>query len=119
MLKKVIKIKSKIYDSSREIGIKRCGDNFIQNNSEVKTIKVKDVLDVIIDHFKNEKINPTPVAINGYWKDKETFSIKILYLENTAKANLDLQFNSNEIEMEVTLKGVFASKTKFKLSGSK
>ena len=52
----MIKIKSKIYDSSREIGIKRCGDNFIQNNSEVKTIKVKDVLDVIIDHFKNEKI---------------------------------------------------------------
>ena len=72
-----------------------------------------------LSYFKNEKINPTPVAINGYWKDKETFSIKILYLENTAKANLDLQFNSNEIEMEVTLKGVFASKTKFKLSGSK
>ena len=49
----MIKIKSKIYDSSREIGIKRCGDNFIQNNSEVKTINAKDVLDVIINHFKN------------------------------------------------------------------
>ncbi len=72
-----------------------------------------------LSYFKKEKIIPTPVAINGYWKDKETFSIKILYLENTAKANLDLQFNSNEIEMEITLKGIFASKTKFKLSGSK
>jgi hypothetical protein len=30
-----------------------------------------------------------------------------------------LQFNSNEIEMDITLKGVFALKTKFKLSGSK
>jgi hypothetical protein len=72
-----------------------------------------------LSYFKNEKINPTPVAVNGYWKDKETFSIKILYLENTAKANLDLQFNSNEIEMDISLKGVFALKTKFKLSGSK
>ena len=52
----MIKIKSKIYDSSREIGIKRCGDNFIQNNSEVKSINVKDVLDVIINHFKINKI---------------------------------------------------------------
>ena len=51
----MIKIKSKIYDSSREIGIKRCGDNFIQNNSEVKTIKEKDVLDVIINDFEKMK----------------------------------------------------------------
>ena len=50
------RIKSKIYDSSREIGIRRCGDNFIQNNSEVKTINAKDVLDVIISNFKNNKI---------------------------------------------------------------
>ena len=48
----MIKIKSKIYDSSREIGIKRCGDNFIQNNNEVKTIRAEDVLNVIVNHFK-------------------------------------------------------------------
>ena len=51
----MIKIKSKIYDSSREIGVKRCGDNFNQNNSEVKTIKDKEVLEVIINDF--DKLN--------------------------------------------------------------
>ena len=41
------KIKSDIYDSSREIGIIRCGDNFLKDNSEVKTIKCEKVYDII------------------------------------------------------------------------
>lgn len=42
------KITSHLYDSLREIGNKRCGDNFIQNDYEVKSIKTKDVYDVIV-----------------------------------------------------------------------
>jgi len=41
------KIKSDIYDSSREIGIIRCGDNFLKDNSEVRTIKFEKVYDII------------------------------------------------------------------------
>ena len=51
----IVKIKSDIYDSSREIGINRCGDNFLQNNSEVKTIKVEKVLEEIKSYFKNKE----------------------------------------------------------------
>ena len=45
------KIKSYIYDSSREIGIIRCGDNFLKDNSEVKTIKFEKVYDIIISNL--------------------------------------------------------------------
>ena len=48
----MIKIKSDIYNSNREIGIKRCGDNFASDNSEVKTIKAEYVTDVIINNLK-------------------------------------------------------------------
>ena len=44
----MIKIKSDIYDKNREVGIKRCGDNFVQNDSEVKTISVEKVFDTIV-----------------------------------------------------------------------
>ena len=44
----MIKIKSDIYDKNREVGIKRCGDNFVQNDSEVKTISVQKVFDTIV-----------------------------------------------------------------------
>jgi len=45
------KIKSDIYDSSREIGIIRCGDNFLKDNSEVKTIKFEKVYDIITSNL--------------------------------------------------------------------
>ena len=41
------KITSDIYDKNREVGIYRCGDNFVQNDSEVKTISVSKVFDTI------------------------------------------------------------------------
>ena len=43
----MIKIKSEIYDKKREVGIKRCGDNFVQDDTEVKTISVSKVFDTI------------------------------------------------------------------------
>ena len=45
------KIISDIYDKSREVGIKRCGDNFVQNDSEVKTISVSKVFDTIVKNL--------------------------------------------------------------------
>ena len=45
------KITSDIYDKSREVGIKRCGDNFVQNDSEVKTISVTKVFDTIVKNL--------------------------------------------------------------------
>jgi len=47
----MIKITSDIYDKSREVGLKRCGDNFLQNDSEVKTISVFKVFDTIIKNL--------------------------------------------------------------------
>jgi ADP-heptose:LPS heptosyltransferase len=47
----MIKIKSDIYDKSREVGLKRCGDNFIQDDSEVKTISVSKVFDTIVKNL--------------------------------------------------------------------
>ena len=47
MFNSVIKIKSDIYDQSREIGIKRCGDNFAKDNFEVKTINPEKVFEII------------------------------------------------------------------------
>ena len=54
--KSMIKIKSKNYTDDREIGIKRCGDNFAKDNTEVMTIKVEDVYDTIKLKLK-ENIN--------------------------------------------------------------
>ena len=48
------KIISKSYNKSREVGIKRCGDNFVQNNNEVKLISVDQVLDEIKSQIKND-----------------------------------------------------------------
>jgi len=45
------KITSDIYDRNREVGIYRCGDNFIQNDSEVKTISVTKVFDTIVKNL--------------------------------------------------------------------
>ena len=45
------KIISDIYDQKREIGIKRCGDNFQQSDSEVKTISVQKVFDTIVKYL--------------------------------------------------------------------
>ena len=42
------KIKSDFYDKNREVGIYRCGDNFVQNDSEIKTISVTKVFDTIV-----------------------------------------------------------------------
>ena len=47
----MIKIMSDIYDKSREVGLKRCGDNFVQNDSEVKTISVSKVFDTIVKNL--------------------------------------------------------------------
>ena len=47
MFNSVIKIKSDIYDQSREIGKKRCGDNFAKNDFEVKTINPEKVFKII------------------------------------------------------------------------
>ena len=45
------KIISDIYDKNREVGINRCGDNFVQNDSEVKTISVSKVFDTIVKNL--------------------------------------------------------------------
>ena len=45
------KIVSDIYDKNREVGINRCGDNFIQNDLEVKTISVQKVFDTIVKYL--------------------------------------------------------------------
>ena len=45
------KIVSNIYDKSREVGIKRCGDNFAQDDTEVKTISVSKVFDTIVKNL--------------------------------------------------------------------
>ena len=47
----MIKIISDKYDKSREVGLKRCGDNFVQNDSEVKTISVSKVYDTIVKNI--------------------------------------------------------------------
>ena len=45
------KIISDTYDKSREVGINRCGDNFIQNDLEVKTISVSKVFNTIVKNL--------------------------------------------------------------------
>ena len=45
------KITSNFYDKKREIGVKRCGDNFEQNNNEAKSIKTKSVYDIIVKNL--------------------------------------------------------------------
>ena len=45
------KIISDIYDKNREVGVKRCGDNFVQNDSEVKTISVSKVFNTIVKNL--------------------------------------------------------------------
>ena len=47
----MIKIISDKYDKSREVGLNRCGDNFVQNDSEVKTISVSKVFDTIVKNL--------------------------------------------------------------------
>ena len=49
--KSMTKIISDIYDKSREVGLNRCGDNFVQNDSEVKTISVSKVYDTIVKNM--------------------------------------------------------------------
>tara|TARA_B100001564_G_C20575766_1_gene640566 strand:+ start:73 stop:1092 length:1020 start_codon:yes stop_codon:yes gene_type:complete len=49
--KSMTKIISDIYDKSREVGLKRCGDNFVDNDSEVKTISVSKVFDTIVKNL--------------------------------------------------------------------
>ena len=49
---KLVKITSKVYDISREKGIKRHGDNFDQTNKEINSIKVSEVLQKVIE-FSN------------------------------------------------------------------
>jgi len=49
--KSMIKIISDIYDKRREVGLERCGDNFVQNDSEVKTISVSKVFDTIVKNL--------------------------------------------------------------------
>ena len=50
--KKIIKLTSKYYNKSRELGIKRHGDNFDKSTKEISTIKVDDVFEKI-----KEKLN--------------------------------------------------------------
>ena len=47
----MIKILSDIYGNRRDDGRKRCGDNFVQNDSEVKTISVSKVFDTIVKNL--------------------------------------------------------------------
>ena len=47
----MFKIVSDIYDKNREIGIKRCGDNFAKNDFEVKTITVEKVFNKIKENL--------------------------------------------------------------------
>ena len=50
--KKIIKLTSKYYNKSREMGIKRHGDNFDKSTEEISTIKIEDVFSKI-----KEKLN--------------------------------------------------------------
>ena len=45
------KITSEIYNKNREVGIQRCGDNFAQNDFEVKTISVSKVFNTIVENL--------------------------------------------------------------------
>lgn len=45
--KNMIKIKSKIYNKSRELGIKRHGDNFDKSNTEISTIEVDEIYNTL------------------------------------------------------------------------
>ena len=54
MYESMIKIKSDIYDTSRELGIIRCGDNFAKNDLEVKTINTHKVFNIIKNSLKND-----------------------------------------------------------------
>jgi len=47
----MIKITSDLYNKEREKGINRCGDNFAQDDSEVKTISVSKVFDTIVKNL--------------------------------------------------------------------
>ena len=47
----MIKITSDLYNKAREKGINRCGDNFAQDDSEVKTISVSKVFDTIVKNL--------------------------------------------------------------------
>ena len=47
----MIKITSDNYDKKREKGINRCGDNFSQDDTEVKTISVSKVFDTIVKNL--------------------------------------------------------------------
>ena len=49
--KSMKKIISDIYDKRREVGIKRCGDNFADDDLEVKTISVYKVFDTIVKNL--------------------------------------------------------------------
>ena len=49
--KSMKKIISDIYDKRREVGIKRCGDNFANDDLEVKTISVYKVFDTIVKNL--------------------------------------------------------------------
>ena len=49
--KSMKKIISDIYDKRREVGIKRCGDNFARDDLEVKTISVYKVFDTIVKNL--------------------------------------------------------------------
>ena len=49
--KSMKKIISDNYDKRREVGLKRCGDNFVQDDSEVKTISVSKVFDTIVKNL--------------------------------------------------------------------
>ena len=49
--KSMKKIISDIYDKKREVGIKRCGDNFAKDDLEVKTISVYKVFDTIVKNL--------------------------------------------------------------------
>ena len=49
--KSMKKITSDIYDKRREVGIKRCGDNFAQDDLEVKKISVYKVFDTIVKNL--------------------------------------------------------------------
>ena len=57
------------------------------------------------------------IAVNGNWIDKRTFSLKILFLNDTAKSIIKLHFDKKEIEMDINFEGVFGLQNLFKLSG--
>ena len=84
-------------------------------NSFLKKLNLTDNFFFNLSNLGQKKI---PISANGGWVEKNKFSSKILFLEESSSTNLNLFFDKKEVEIEIVLKGVFGLQNVFKISGS-